>query len=216
MKNYLFGFLLFFFLSAFAFAQDDSHVGEMRYSILTREQFRSLYGPEWDLMQGQELDESSELLSLWGKGNIPDARGVFLRCSNSGRDVNTGDPQGDAELGSYQADQFKHHGHPVSLPGNHLISAPRARCELQSGLAAGGMFDDCAQNGITRHHAPQPAACGGSETRPRCIIANVFIKLRESVPTPAVDSVSQMVAHPVFREAVKNTVKVILNSRDRR
>jgi hypothetical protein len=42
------------------------HIGEIRYSLLTPAQFREIYGDEWELMEGQALDEDSPLRHLWG------------------------------------------------------------------------------------------------------------------------------------------------------
>jgi hypothetical protein len=69
LKYFLNTLLSFYFLFNFIipdFVQAvESHVGEIRHSILTRAQFRELYGEEWDLMQGQAIEADSELLQLW-------------------------------------------------------------------------------------------------------------------------------------------------------
>jgi hypothetical protein len=163
-----------------ALAQDQAHIGEIRYSILTRDQFRHLYGTEWDLMQGQGLETNSELLALYGSQTLPDARGVFLRCANAGRDQNSGDPQGDVPLGTYQPDEMKNHTHGVET--DFLFSSvPVHRAELKSGIgAAGCLFHDGGTAGITRTRIPGTTAVGGHETRPRCVIVNAFIKLRDA------------------------------------
>jgi len=40
---------------------DDGHVGDIRYSILSDDQFRRLHGIEWELLQGQPVPGDSEL-----------------------------------------------------------------------------------------------------------------------------------------------------------
>ena len=100
-----FYFLFSFFISDFVQAKE-SHVGEIRYSILTRAQFRELYGEEWDLMQGQAIEADSELLQSWGKGHVPDARGLFLRGCNNGRTDFYANPK-EIDCGNVQMDCFK-------------------------------------------------------------------------------------------------------------
>lgn len=211
MKNYFIGFVLTS-LSLSSFAQGESHVGEIRYSILNRAQFRNLYGQEWDLMQGQEIEETSELLPLWGRRNIPDARGVFLRCSNAGRDKSKGNADGDLGVGTYQDDLLKSHSHP-------MISTYQNK-QVSEGLAAptGHPFLGNGANGQASGPLYIAGPVGGSETRPRCITANAFIKLKEvaSGAAPAVDPAQQVIGHPEFREAVETIVRDMMNLGDRR
>jgi hypothetical protein len=109
--RFLFGVSLFLALpSHFVRAEaekDEGNIGEVRYSILNPAQFRTLYGPEWILMDGSAVG-GSDLAKEFGWTNVPDGRGVFLRGKDHGRGFN---PDGNIEVGTYQADQFTTHNH---------------------------------------------------------------------------------------------------------
>ncbi|MFZ9596484.1 MAG: hypothetical protein ACO3A2_10455 [Bdellovibrionia bacterium] len=100
-------FVLFVFLLGLSRSSvaGEGHVGEIRYSILTPDQFQEKYGSEWELMRGQAIPLQSELLNLWGKPEVPDSRGLFLRCTHQGRIDGLGNPLGDqVQCGDYMAD----------------------------------------------------------------------------------------------------------------
>jgi hypothetical protein len=148
---------------------NDSHVGDIRYSILSEAQFRALHGTEWELLQGQPVPRDSELIEYWGDRNLPDARGVFLRSRNHNRDRQQGCPAGDLNCGSYQDDQLKSHNH--STFSNH-----------HSHVLAHGTWKTPSPYGYPNGGEHNTSNTGGSETRPRNITVNTFIKVRESAP----------------------------------
>ena len=199
----------------------EGHVGEIRYSLLTPEQFQGAYGKEWELMQGQDIPDDSELLPLWGQSKVPDSRGVFLRCSNEGRSSKTGNPEGDLRVGMYQADTFKSHDHgggdhhhSVSLeltasrnPNGHQCNTVAFCPQLNKPVQSSG------SGKIIRTD-------GEEETRPRCITINAFVKMRESAPNPSagVPAVTaplmrEITDHSDFRTAVESVVRDMISRR---
>ena len=131
---------------------DDSHVGDIRYSILSENDFTKLHGNEWEMLRGQPVPNDSELREYWGNGNLPDARGVFLRSANHDRPHNEGNPDGTLPIGSYQTDVMVSHRHTVGPTGGGytFISRGKGACELHHGLDKGGYFHDNGATGITR------------------------------------------------------------------
>lgn len=213
---------LFFPFSGFSAWSNHSegHVGEIRYSILTEEQFQELYGREWELMNGQPLDSGSKLRALWGKGNLPDARGVFLRCKNNGRSDGRQNPGGDLAVGTYQADQFKSHNHSISVRGQVFYNRFRNDGDTwPGGMAPGPVFDDAQTKGIARDYIPDTNGAGGSETNPRCITVNAFIKVKESPLHPKAEKtlsqkIQEITQHPDFKAALATSIRKIIQQRN--
>ena len=155
---------------------DDSHVGDIRYSILSEVDFRKLHGNDWEILRGQAVPNDSALREYWRNGNLPDARGVFLRSANHGRAHNEGNPEGTLPIGEYRRDEIVMHNHPHS----HTWESEH------SGFAAGGHTAHMQRtrygnSGAVRTSTDTTCA-GGAETRPRNITVNTFVKVRESAP----------------------------------
>ncbi|RIB25149.1 hypothetical protein C2G38_2166587 [Gigaspora rosea] len=49
----------------------------------------------------------SDLEKKFGWNSVPDARGLFLRCKNNGRNDGLENPSGELDLGQYQSDNLK-------------------------------------------------------------------------------------------------------------
>ena len=168
--------------NAFAVEKDTGNLGEIRQSILSVEDFQRIYGVGWVLMAGQPVEDSDLFRErLWTSSTLPDARGIFLRSANHGRANETGNPAGNLPLGEYQADQVIRHVHQITGPegGRFFVSTAKDSCELRIGLTGGTNFADLGGclKGITRDF---PTPFGGSETRPRNIIVNTFIKINRT------------------------------------
>jgi hypothetical protein len=219
MKVFSFLMVLSLFIGAFAHA-NQGHIGEIRYSILSLNQFQELYGLEWELMKGQDIDVDSPLFHLWGKRTVPDARGIFLRCSNADQDKARGNPDGNLPVGDYQSDSFKKHNHGG---GNHSH-------KYNGGNSGGTVFGDHTttshnygnHNYGTSESGEILKSEGGSETRPRCIIVNAFIKLKEPTSPPPTQTqsitpqmMSELTMRPEFKQAVENAVREIQIRRNR-
>ncbi len=199
----------------------EGRVGDIQYSILTENQFQQLHGPEWELLRGQTLPLDSELRDFWANSHLPDARGVFLRCSNHGRTRHEGNPDGNLAIGVQQQDQFQLHKHGG---GNHNH---QIECEHNASRACGGT---CNTMALGYHHRSLPStfsaniitAEGGPETRPRCITVNAFIKIKETPedPAPRVEAqvqwtqeqVANFLNTPQFKNALTHAVQNARNS----
>lgn len=192
MKKLLFSPFLLVLLSTFlvqfgsvtSAVADDSHVGDIRYSILSEEQFRRLHGEEWELLQGQPVPADSELRGYWGDRNLPDARGVFLRGANHGRSAAEGNPEGNVGIGGYRADTFKRHrhedsGHTHGLP---IMSFMYGNGGNQYHTHTVFINQDHRGSRNIEHAKAQITETGDAETRPRNITVNTYIKMRESAP----------------------------------
>jgi hypothetical protein len=203
----------------------EGHVGEIRYSILTELQFQNIYGREWELMRGQRIPDRSDLLALFfGREFVPDARGLFLRCSQAERNDGLGNPEGNLPVGAYQESEFKAHNHGG---GDHNHNSD---LELDASRSPDGgclntvcIFHPKHQPYPTSHSGAIIQTNGGLETRPSCITVNAFIKLSESPPAPIrhqteAEATAQrraLLNHPEFQQAVQDAIRRIQFERAR-
>lgn len=189
----LFMFLLTLILNpTFALAlpeKDTGNLGEIRQSILTPEAFQGIYGEGWVLMKGQtgaEIQDSDIVREgLWTAPSLPDARGVFLRSTNQGRSTAEGNPDGDADVcGAYLADQFKSHNHQDKGHGHscqvNLGTCDRTGRNASAAQGNGGGWKNSTLTGSTSTGYADIQNTGGSETRPRCVVVNTFIKINRT------------------------------------
>lgn len=142
-----------------------SKVGDIMASILTEAQFQAQRTTAWVLMDGRDVT-GSDYETLTGFSAIPDARGEFLRGLDNGRGVDSG-----RTMGSSQGQSFGSHSHEC-LGVRHTDTLNNTL----TGLGSGG-------NSLY-YNASVPApdkvftnAQGGSETRPRNVAVNYFIKI---------------------------------------
>lgn len=133
---------------------NSGQLGDIVTSILDTAQFQSLRDTTWVLCNGQSC-AGSAYEALTGYSVVPDARGRYQRMKDNGAGV---DPHGDLPLGDSYADQFASHTHGVKrdpssgFAGSRLLNG--------DGTATVNVF-----------------ATGGSETNPKTIIFNFFIKI---------------------------------------
>jgi len=150
---------------------DQYEVGDIKTSLLQPKEFIQKYGNVWVLMDGREVS-GSDFSMLSGINKIPDARGKFLRMNNNGANCNDKnncayDPD-NTKLGEFQNDNFKSHHHTQRF-GNvkgHFSS---------SGWESVPHVDRGSTNGQTT------TLSGGSETRPKNISVNYYIKVNYCV-----------------------------------
>lgn len=154
-------------------------VGDVKYSILEPEKFVKENGEGWVLMQGQDI-KGTDLWKLTGIETLPDARGVFIRGANIKRKPEEGDPDVNRQIGSYQADSFKKHSHPVgplNLGWNIEGNGGPHRIETDDGAGSWANYD-----------VKQTAEdVGGDETRPRNINLYTYIKVSNPTYKPAAE-----------------------------
>jgi hypothetical protein len=139
-------------------------LGDVRYSVLDATHFRAVNGSGWILMDGRSINETA-LCTGQGFCQLPDARGVFIRGMNSGRDPTSGDTAGDRNLGSSQSDDLREHDHDESteIIGN-----------CRGGFGTGGGNGGCRIQDIGIRTT---GSRGGKETRPRNIALYTYIKV---------------------------------------
>lgn len=155
-------------------AQND--LGDLRFSILRPDVFQKL-NPGWILLAGQAMERNWDLYRLLTEehlladpqyrnlvNNLPDARGVFLRGKNEGRETAQGDPDGDTHIvGDQQMDAIKKHTHSY-LKGYYP----------EAGKSGGGEPVVWSANTSVQTDANSD---GADETRPRNITVYIYIKV---------------------------------------
>lgn len=142
-------------------ATDDGKVGDVVESLLDEVQFQNERNSTWVLADGRNV-AGSKFENITNMSNVPDARGMFLRGKNNGRNDGLEDPAGERNLGDFQNDEFKSHTH--SLP--NLTS--------DSGSSTDG--PNTPNDGTVENST---GATGGDETRPKNIAVNYFIKIND-------------------------------------
>lgn len=140
------------------FKRDTYIVGEIKTSLLTPDKFRETYGSAWVLIDGASV-EGSEFAKITGMSKLPDARGAFLRMHNNGRNDGLQNPD-NTKLGSYQSDELKSHTHKYG--GTTMTQR------------AGGYPVPYGNSGDW-----ETREFGGSETRPKNISVNYYIKINQ-------------------------------------
>lgn len=168
MKNkwYLFFLVLLPFLFLVhqnGYSQGKDTIGDIKYSLLAPDSFRKLHGKGWVLMDGREI-KGTKLAQL-GFKKVPDARGVFLRGMNEKRAVDSGDADGDRDLGTYQKDRIKSHTHKIAIGVTHDDGGGHVRGgTLDRGKAVGATVADTGNVAV-------------KETNPRNITVYIYVKI---------------------------------------
>lgn len=165
---------------------DNTPMGTIVTSYLDPSQFYDASGSNQNNPGGQWLPNTSiwspadgrpvpgsKFAAVTGQQDVPDLRGVFLRCLNVidpaqpiALNPSRSDPDGTGRTaGSFQVDGFASHVHPYNVP-NWTVST------------GNGPYPD----GLTYHGGEvntqyQSAATGGSETRPRNVAVYYYIRI---------------------------------------
>lgn len=155
---------------------DIGQVGDVVQSMLTEAQFQAIRGTGWVLMDGRSV-AGSQYQAITGNGNIPDARGVFLRGKNNGSSAN---PDGDLPLGTYTGDAIRNisgafrilntltNPYPLAT-GPFTASGPNSTIRPSPGT--GTSIPD-QMNFNAANQVPTAA-----DNRPKNITVNTFIKI---------------------------------------
>ncbi|RKR83056.1 hypothetical protein BDD43_3256 [Mucilaginibacter gracilis] len=171
-------------LTGYAFTQRDQSstdsLGDVKYSILSPDQFKKVNGNGWVLLDGRKVD-GSQLQKRFSIINIPDARGMFLRGLNYDRQDASIDPffkeYGRVRLvGQFEADIVGPHNHgwtgnagdgyPNKAEQHHSPESMRSTDPTQKSYHyPRGSEYDYAVSGV------------GNETRPRNIAFYIYIKI---------------------------------------
>ncbi len=217
--------------------KDTGNLGEIRQSILNVTQFQEIYGQGWILMAGQNAQDSDLFREkLWNESNIPDARGVFLRSSNEGRPTTEGCSEGNLGIGSYRADQFGSYNHPgTSHAGNAKFyrtvdshnkphedrerNPYESRDNHQTGWdnSTRSFYidrNDSAWTNANHTHDLAIEKSGGTETQPRNITVNTFIKVNRTPESQQTDhilsSLTNLPGQIAKNEALHQTLQALI------
>lgn len=157
-------------------APQRAKVGDVVYSTLTEAQFQALRDTTWVLMDGRDVTGSDyDTIALSGLGGtIPDARGQFLRAKNNGRSDGNQDPDGERGLGAFQNHAMDSHGHdtryntatPGAAGGPHVAA-----------ISGGGQPNATWASNYDFVSQTLRGTNSSTETRPRNIAVNIFIKI---------------------------------------
>jgi hypothetical protein len=139
-------------------------VGDIKYSILTPDQFVLENGDCWVPMDGRSIT-GTKLEDDYGWDDVPDMSGLFIRAHEFENGANR-DPNrtSSSEVGELQGDDFKSHNHQqrYSVVNNRDGSA--------------GDGDWFAVNGSNNGGA-NTGNRGGAETRPKNLSFYVYIRV---------------------------------------
>ena len=167
-------------------------VGTVIASLLSESEFQGQFGKSWALADGRAV-EGSGYEKLTGNKNVPDFRGVFLRGKNHDRANDSGNPDGDLTAGTFQGDALQEHTHSYSrgerapLIPLHLGSADQEHAHSYSrgkktrkeqrrsseSSGARGVPAPAQTMGVDREEGIR----AGSETRPRNVTVNFFVRI---------------------------------------
>lgn len=165
-----------------------SKVGEVKHSMLEEAEFQAIYGTGWVLMDGRSVT-GSDYETLTGNGNIPDARGRFLRSRDYGPGAN---PDGDQPQGTANGDKTRNPGftyadtymdyiqarYPRAGTFNGDMAVPRSGWSpiWQTGNGSGPPMSTQLRNS----QSSQSVGGGNNETAPVNLIINTYIKINEA------------------------------------
>lgn len=157
-------------------------VGDIKYSILTPDQFVMENGDCWIPMDGRSIP-NTKLANEYGWANVPDMSGLFIRSAEytggGGYDPDRDENDMNYAVASIQLDEFAAHNHGINDPGHkhrqrnvNNTNQPSAASALSGNRynASGGYDTHTSTTGITIQDS------GGSETRP--VNRNFYVYIR--------------------------------------
>lgn len=148
-------------------------LGDIKYSILEPDKFNEQHDGQWVIMEGQSI-EGSDLNLLSGVTILPDARGMFFRSMNLGRE--DGDQEAGRLVGSFQGDRLHSHKHKIS-PCGHANGSNA----LLAQAWVGSPEPNC--NERSRNVSENfEVIKDDSETRPKNIALYTYIKVNKEQP----------------------------------
>lgn len=169
---------------AFSHAENKSEgaIGDVKYSVLPPDKFKEENGNGWVLMDDKVLIKGSTLNNKHGVTEIPDVRGLFIRCLNGTRNNDKSDVfkaennNKDRLMGDYQPDAIKKHTHNLSYSfgffggwgnGNQWSGGQRGNPMAANQPEVSITIKDTGTN------------LNAEETRPKNISLYTYIKINE-------------------------------------
>jgi hypothetical protein len=185
--------LIFFLLLALptkaSITVDSLPYGTVIYSMLPPKDFIKK-NPDWMLMDGgdsvtsrkvygtatgaKEMFAASRLHTEGDVEDFPDARGLFIRGMNLGREVDSGDADGDRKVAVKQSDTFKKHDHGGGVHGHGFTSSTTMN-DWGGNVVVGGSAG--GQPRAVSSSSKVINAEGNDETRPRNLSLYIYIKV---------------------------------------
>jgi hypothetical protein len=151
---------------------DLNPVGMVVYADLTEVQFQALNGTGWVLADGRNV-AGSTYATVTGNATVSDLRGVLVRSKNNGRSDGNQDPDGERALRSFQNDALQ------NITGG--FQAAYYNSNVSGAFQANGTSINQQDAGITARPSmtfdASRVARTSSETRPRNVALNAFIKI---------------------------------------
>ena len=167
-----------------------SSLGDIRTSVLTEVQFQALNGSDWVLCDGDSCSGTA-YETLTSNSTVPDLRGEFLRGADNGRGVDSG-----RSLGSTQVDATDVNNLSVPSSGSHTHSTLEPYADITPGSqspyylgrsytvyagyttpTANYSTSNGTHNYIGSTAHTHTLSSSDSETRPRNVAVNYFIKV---------------------------------------
>ena len=173
-------------------------IGDIRFSMLTEVQYQAEVGNHWVLCDGRNIS-GSDLATLLGITNLPDARGGFLRSINNTRSDGKQDPSGERTPGNYQADDNPYHTHSYSY---------------WSTLATDEDSSDFQM--VKFETSYNSSNAGGVEFRPKNICMNCFIMINRSSKkgfTHLGETTQSLLTETQFQTEIGNSNIVLMDGR---
>lgn len=159
-------------------------VGDVKHSILNPTQFATVNGACWVPMDGRSI-AGSQLATITGMTNVPDAGGLFVRNQEfSGGANQDPDRTSSSPIATYQDQAVISHNHGVNDPGHshgfndirHGDGGDKCNCAGSGGTASRGTTTENNNTfGVSTGISIQNA--GGSETRPKNMNLWVYIRI---------------------------------------
>ena len=164
-------------------------VGTVIASLLSESEFQGLFGKSWALADGRAV-EGSGYEKLTGNKNVPDLRGVFLRGKNHDRASDSGNPDGDLTVGTFQGDALQEHTHSYNLgmgkKGREDLSGSFGVGDSGASTTTRGRAKERVHLAIPIKREALARTLGvdrdkgiriGSESRPRNVTVNFFVRI---------------------------------------
>ena len=150
-----------------AFSKASAPIGAVQHSMLTLVQYQAENLGTWMLMDGASC-AGTAYHTLTGNATVPDATtsGTFLRQASVGR-----------SLGSFEADGNKAHSHTQNATAYNVNAAIGGIYFRNTNRVSAGM--DTITGSIANYTVNTNAMNqdGGTETKPKNVAVNFFIKV---------------------------------------
>ena len=154
-------------LDLVTFSRAENKLGDVKSSMLTLAEFQAEHLGEWRLMDGASC-VGTAYATLKGVTTVPNATtdGTFLRQAKAGR-----------ALGSFEADENKSHNHTQNATAYNVNAVIGGIYFRNTNRVSAGM--DTSVGSIANYTVNTNAmnVDGGTETKPKNVAVNFFIKV---------------------------------------